>query len=267
MKKFISILLIITMLVLGVLLNFAGCADKDKGVKSGSKIVASSDNFEISYSMMEYFANSYYQNWYSNNYYYILLGYVNFNPNDPLDEQYIDSSKTFTYYDYFVDGTKTTVETYLKYCEAAKADATVDFTQLENDANAYAEESIAQLREAAEEYSDASYQDGGTKVSFTDYIKTNFGESVTVDALKQALVIEHIASSYYEIVHQRTNEEDLNAWFEALPSYNVQFEDDVFRNIFNNSFQPQFTGNNDLVVGDDFVVVLPVNPDNSGHNH
>ena len=30
---------------------------------------ASSDNFDVNASMMEYFANSYYQNWYSQNYY------------------------------------------------------------------------------------------------------------------------------------------------------------------------------------------------------
>ena len=200
MKKFISILLIITMLVLGVLLNFAGCADKDKGVKSGSKIVASSDNFEISYSMMEYYANSYYSNWYQQNYYYMLLGYISFNPDKPLNEQYIDSLHTQTWYDYFVQGTKTTVETYLKYCEVAKADATVDFTQLENDANAYAEESIAQLKEAAKQYS----QDYEINMTLNNYIKQNFGKTVTAETIKKALVIEHIASKYYEIVYQRT---------------------------------------------------------------
>ena len=74
---------------------------------------ASSENFDVNASMMSYFVNATYQNWYQQNYYYIHLGYLNFNPNKPLDEQYTDSSKTQTWYDYFVESSKTTVSTYL----------------------------------------------------------------------------------------------------------------------------------------------------------
>ena len=78
-----------------------------------------------------------------------MLGYISFNPNTPLNEQYTDASKAQTYYDYFVAGTKSTVETYLKYCEAAKADSSVDFDKLESEAKDYAKTSIDQLKEAA----------------------------------------------------------------------------------------------------------------------
>ena len=116
--------------------SLTACNNKKNKKKAPQKdtIAATSDNFEITESMMSYFGNSYYQNWYSQNYYYIMLGYINFNPNTPLNEQYTDSSKTQTYYDHFEQGTKTTVETYLKYCEAARADKEVDFAALEKEA-------------------------------------------------------------------------------------------------------------------------------------
>lgn len=175
------------------------------GVFFRMKKGASSDNFKVNASMMEYYANSFYQNWYSQNYYYILLGYYSFNPSLPLNDQYTDASKTQTWYDYFVAGTKTTVEQYIKYCEAAKADDTVDFKQLEKDAKEYAKDSIKQLREAAKEYSKTYYETYGSTVSFADYIRQNFGEHVSKNDLKKALIMEHIASSYYEIVYERVN--------------------------------------------------------------
>lgn len=189
-----------------ILLAFAVSLLAGSGFFFRMKKGASSDNFKVNASMMEYYANSYYQNWYQQNYYYILLGYISFDANKPLNDQYIDSEKTQTYYDYFVQGTKTTVETYLKYCEAAKADSKVDYVQLEKDAEEYAKTSIAQLKEAAKQYSDSYYEQYGSTVSFTDYIHQNFGQHVSKNDLKKALIIEHIASSYYEIVKTRINE-------------------------------------------------------------
>ena len=85
---------------------------------------ASSEHFTVNGSMMSYYANSYYQNWYSQYYYYIMFGMIKFDPNAPLSEQLTTDGKT-TYYDYFVNGTKNTVTTYLKYCEEAMVDPEV----------------------------------------------------------------------------------------------------------------------------------------------
>lgn len=164
---------------------------------------ASSDNFKVNASMMEYYTMSYYQNWYNQNYYYILLGYTKFDPSLPLNEQYTDTAKTQTYYDFFVSGAKNAVTTYLKYCEAAMADGTVDYDKLESEAKQYAKETIAALKEAAKAESDKQYETNGTTLTFADYIRNNFGEHVNKNDLKKALIIEHIAASYYEIVHER----------------------------------------------------------------
>ncbi len=189
-----------------ILLSFLLSLLVGTGIFFRAKKGAASDNFEVNASMMEYFANSYYQNWYSQNYYYIMLGYLSFDSSVPLNEQYTDSTKTQTYYDYFVAGTKTTVETYLKYCEAAKADKTVDFVQLEKDAKQYAKDSIKSLKEAAKTYSQSYYEQYGQTVNFSEYLRQNFGEHVNQSDLKKALIIEHIASSYYEIIYERVHD-------------------------------------------------------------
>ena len=154
---------------------------------------ASSDNFDVNASMMEYYTQSYYSNWYSQNYYYIMLGYINFNPQKALTEQYTDSSKTQTYYDFFVEGAKTTVSTYLKYCEAAKDDSSINFADLEKEADQYVKDSMKTLRESAKNAS----------ADLKTYIRSSFGQHVSASDVKKALKIEHIASSYYEIVYDR----------------------------------------------------------------
>ena len=154
---------------------------------------ASSDNFTVNGSMMAYYANSYYQNWYSNYYYYIILGYISFDPSKSLHEQYTDSSKEQTYYDYFVEGTEKAVETYLKYCEAARVDSEVNFAEMEAEAEKYADESITSIKAAAKK----------AGLGLTDYLRQYFGEYISKNDLRKALIIEHIASDYYQVVYDR----------------------------------------------------------------
>ena len=206
-KKMSRNALIATVIALVIVLAFALSLIAGTGIFFRAKKGATSDNFKVNASMMEYYANSYFQNWYSENYYYILLGYLSFDQSIPLNEQYTDSAKTQTYYDYFVAGTKSMVQTYLKYYESAKADSSVDFEQLENDAKQYAKDSIKSLKEAAKTYSQSYYEQYGQTVSFAEYIRQNFGSNVNQNDLKKALILEHIASSYYEIVYDRINGE------------------------------------------------------------
>lgn len=166
---------------------------------------ASTENFKVNASMMEYYTNSYMQNWYSNNYYYLyLMGQVNELKTDvPLNEQYVDKSNSQTYYDFFVEGAKLTVSTYLKYCEAAMDDSSVNFKDLEKAAKQYADDSIKLLKNSAKEYSDSYYEQYGQSITFNEYLKSNFGTHISKSDLKKALIIEHIASSYYEIIYDR----------------------------------------------------------------
>lgn len=154
---------------------------------------ASSENFDINASMMSYYTNSYYQNWYQQNYYYILLGYLKFDPQASLKEQYTDTNKTQTWYDYFVEGAKTTATTYLKYCEAAKADKDVNFEEMKAEAEQYAKDSIKSIKESAKK----------NNLDTKTYIRQYFGEYVNQNDLKKALILEHIAADYYEVIHDR----------------------------------------------------------------
>ena len=128
------------------------------GVFFRMKKGASSDNFDVNGSMMSYYTNSYYQNWLNQYYYYIYLGYIDFDPSASLKDQYVDDKKTQTYYDMFADAAKEQVTQILTYCEAALADKDVDFAKLEADAKTDADEAIEYLAESAKKsgYSTAS---------------------------------------------------------------------------------------------------------------
>ena len=190
-------------ILLGLVVSLLASSGIFFRVKNG----ASSDNFDVNASMMEYYTQSYYSNWYSQNYYYILLGYISFDPQKSLTEQYTDSSKTQTYYDYFVEGAKTTVSTYLKYCEAAKEDNAINFADIEAEADQYVKDSMKTLRESAKSAS----------TDLKTYVRSSFGQHVSVSDVKKALKIEHIAASYYEIVYDRmlkaVNEDRENEYF------------------------------------------------------
>ncbi len=140
---------------------------------------ASSENIELTYGMIEYFTNSFYSNWYSQYYYYILIGYVNFDVNKPFDEQYTDSSNTQTYYDYFKDGAKSQINTLIKYCEAAMDDTDINYNELKAKAEEYASKQI-------EEKMDSGIWFG-----------------LSEKDVRSSLIIEYIASEYSNLVKDR----------------------------------------------------------------
>lgn len=195
-KKMNKNVLIASVIAIVILVAFAVSLLSSSGLFVRVQKGASTDNFTVNGAMMEYFANSTYQSWYQNNYYYLLLGYLDFDPSTPLDEQYVDSTKTQTYADYFAEVTKTNVSQYLKLCEAAKADPEINFAEYEAEAKAYADEQIKLVKEAAKE--------AGT--DYTSYLHQYFGASVSQSDLKKALIIEHIASDYGTFAYNRVND-------------------------------------------------------------
>ena len=169
---------------------------------------ASSPNFTVNGSMMTYFTNAYYQSWYSQYYYYIYLGYLKFDPSVSLKEQYVDDEKKETYFDFFTEAATTQVTQILKYCEAAKADSEVDFAKLESDAKAEAKATLETLEATAK-----------TQGYTADmYIRTNFGSNVSKNDIYDCVVLESIASAYYEIIYDRfydaVTDDDKDKYFE-----------------------------------------------------
>lgn len=185
----IAALIVTIAILLGLLVSLIASTGIFVRMQEG----ASSEHYKVNGSMMSYYTNSVYQSWYQQYYYYILLGYVKFDPSKPLDEQYTDSSKKETYYDFFVEQAKTQVTKILKYCEAARVDDEVNFSELEAEAENYAKESIKTLKESAKK----------NNVDFVTFLRQNFGQYVSESDLHNALVIEHIASDYSNTVYNR----------------------------------------------------------------
>lgn len=158
---------------------------------------ASSENYKINGSMMSYYVNSFYQSWYSNYYYYILLGYISFNPNVPFDQQYTDANKTQTYYDYFKEGATVNVTKILKYCEAARVDDKINFAELEQEAKDYAATTIKSLKATAKE----------NGYDFNTFVRQNFGQYVSEKDLKNAIILEYIANDYSNTLYDRIYDE------------------------------------------------------------
>lgn len=154
---------------------------------------AESDGFDVNGSMMSYYTNTYYQNWINQNYYYIYLGYVDFDPNVSLKDQYVDKEKTETYFDMFANAAKEQVTRILKYCEAAKADSAVNYADIEAEAKADAESFVESLENAAK---NSGYSTGA-------YIRMSYGESVNKNDVYRAALLQNIASIYSEIVFDR----------------------------------------------------------------
>ncbi len=185
----LAALLVCAAILLGLVVSLV----LSSGITVRAQEGASSENFEVNGSMMSYFTNSYYQNWYSQYYYYILLGYVQFDPSMPFDEQYTDTTKKETYYDFFKKGAIDNVTKILKYCEAAKADPEVNFTELEKEAADYATTTIKSLKEAARQ----------NNMDFPTFIRQNFSEYVNENDLYRAIVLEYIANDYSATMYDR----------------------------------------------------------------
>ena len=185
-----------------ILLTFVLALVANSGFFTRIKTGVASENFEFSGSMLTYYTNLIYQNWYSTYYYYILLGYINYNPSLPLDQQTIKDNygllgldaSVKTYYDYFFNNTRDAVNEVLLYCEAAKADPKSDYAKMEAEAETYSKDYVAQLKAQALAY-------GYT--SFTTYIREAYGADVNEGDIKKVQKLISIANSYSTELRQR----------------------------------------------------------------
>lgn len=185
----LAAIIVSVLILLGLILSIVA----SQGVFMRLKKGASSDNFKVNGSMMEYYFNSYYSNWYSQYYYYIAYGLINFDPSVSLKEQYVYGSDTMTYYDYFKSAVSNQVTTMLKYCEAAKADENIDFAELEKQADKTVDATIDALKQTAKEQN----------VSLSHLIAQNYGGNVSKSDLKKAIKLVSIASEYSSIIDER----------------------------------------------------------------
>ncbi len=185
----IAAIIISILILIGLVLSLLAQSGAFLRIRKGAK----SDNFEVNPAMMKYFAVTYVDNWYQQYSLYIQYGLINFDSTLPLSEQYVDNAKTQTYYDYFKAGVTNQVTTMLKYCEAAKADSTIDFKEYEKNAEKFADETLAVFEEAAKK----------ENVSINTYLASQYGEHVSKSDVRKSLVLLEIASQYSAVVEER----------------------------------------------------------------
>ncbi len=168
----------------------------------GGSIAVKSDNYQIPVAIASFLFNSYYNN--RRDY----AAYQGLDVTKSLKEQFYNEEQGTTWFDVFMDETKTYLTQVLVLCEAAKADGVV----LEAEDDETVEKTLESIREAAKT-ADKSYE---------DYIAENFGKGLTENDIKEYLELTALASKYYNKVYdgfKYTDEEYEKAYEENKTSY------------------------------------------------
>ena len=223
-KKMSKNSLIATVVAIVILVAFAVSLVASSGLFVRVQKGASSENFEINGSMMDYFVaaatNSWYQQVYipylaslynlSTDYVQLYLQYgliQGYDTSKPANEQVFDSTTGQTYADIIDDYTADFVTNILRYCEAAKADSKTDFAKLEADAKANAATTMNNIKVYA----------ALSNLDSLGYIRSNFGPNMNESDLEKALVLEGIANAYsdemYDRIYENTTPERKNELF------------------------------------------------------
>ena len=163
-------------------------------VVSGEAAVMSTENYDVSVSMMTYFFNLSYRD-------YAGKGVID--PSVSLNKQYLYDE--YSWYDYILSSVKSEVRSYLIIAEAAK----VDGIELDEDDLDGVEAVLDRLKEAA----------ASRGFSVSDYIKLMFGTVVRIDDVRECLKLVRLSYKYSEAMMSRYK----NDYTEA--DFFKQFED------------------------------------------
>ena len=211
-------LIVVVAIVVGVVFSILNV----NGVMRRAKISVSSENFEVTGTMMSVYYNSIIQS-YNNNayqyayYYYMVYGQssgksfaeyyqqmLGYTPGKDLDKQTMSKDSDRTWFDYFLSSAKSSVTSMLVYCEAAKA---AGFELTDEDRKTIDEE-VASLKESAAK----------SEMSFSSYLSQNFGTGVKESDFRAAYELQLLANKYQEKVfddldHSIT-EDDINKYYD-----------------------------------------------------
>ncbi len=172
--------------IIVVLALFAALLIFDKVRTGGSKerntVVASSENFEVTQSMMTFYFNSTY-NQYANQ-----LG----SSTDTLNSLIDSVNERGTYYDLIMSSTRTNVEQYLTLAEMAKAAG----VELESEDKAEIDEAIENYKETKKTY--GASNDAYRIMSFDKFLESMFGETVNESVVRDCLELTQLVSKYQE---------------------------------------------------------------------
>ena len=147
----------------------------DSGALLRSKTAASSDNFDVSGTMMAYFYNNTYQT------YAQYLSYLGADTSVSLKQQQ-SAFGGGTWFDYFVETTKESVTEMLGLCEGAKAAGVT----LDDEDRAEIDASLEQLEETAKSYG----------YSVNQFLAASTGTGMNLKDVRKCLELTALASKY-----------------------------------------------------------------------
>lgn len=196
--------LVALVLVLAIIVGVTFSILNTNGIILRSKTAVTSENYEVTGTMMSVYYNgilkSSINNAYQYAYYYsqvfssmdfesLLANFLKFDPNKALNKQVKDESTGETWFDYYMSVTKDSVNHMLVYCEAAKAEG---FTLTDED-RAEIDEQIEAMKKSASE----------SNVSLGKYLASYYGTGVKEDDFRAAYELQLLASKYQKKIHER----------------------------------------------------------------
>ena len=176
--------------------------------------IIKSEHFEVTGTMMSYYAHTVYSNYvsqYEQTYSSFLSSYTDYtvydfigiDPNESLDKQVMDETTGQTWHDYFMNMAREQVEQILMYCEGAYA-AGVEL----------GEEELAEI--------DTSVQmiaTDGTLYGYStnSYLASLYGTGVREKDVRAAMELSSLASKYITMLsdeyYAAADEDDVNAFY------------------------------------------------------
>ncbi len=180
------------------------------GVLLRNKTVMSSDNFEVSGTVMQYATMQTYQNYVNQFQQMGLIDYLGIDTTKSLSAQ--EQSEGKTWLEFFRESTEDLLSEMLIYCEAAKAEG-VELDEKEQE----------QIDAVIESLADAASASGYTEKAF---LAANFGKGVNADDVRDFYELQLLSSKYESKVSKETEEavkdEEIEAYYkEHAEDYTV----------------------------------------------
>ena len=174
-----------------------------KETKFGNNVVVKSNTYQLKFPIVQYVYNNLYSRFMSS------YGTYYIDSTKSLREQYVNQSdSTQTWHDYFVDYTKKYLTQTLIFAEEGKANGTEITKYNKEDIQA----GFDSLQADADKY----------KVSFDEYIESQFGEGVTKEELEELLTLTYTAQAYSNTLNESfsyTDEDYENYYKENSTKY------------------------------------------------
>jgi len=197
-NKIIFIAIIVVLALFAALVIFNKCSTN--GSTERRTVVASTENFEVTQSMMTYFFNTVYHQ------------YANIYSSDTDSfNSFIESvNSRGTSYDSIMSSAKQSVEQLLTYAEMAKAAG----VELDKSDEAAIDSTIESYKDLKLNYAESN--NAYSIMSFNRFLETMFGDSVNESVVRDCLELSTLASKYQEefVEALEYTDEEYQSYFE-----------------------------------------------------